>query len=373
MNLGTRVVNGKIMRRGYTTGSCAAAAAKAAALMLFMDKMPESVEIEVAEGTVLRLAVLDRQVSGEGVSCAVKKDAGDDPDVTDGLCVRVEAFETAGGISIEGGSGVGIVTKPGLAVEVGQAAINPGPRELIKREVEKVLPCGKGIRLVVSIPGGERVALRTFNPRLGIVGGLSILGTTGIVEPMSAEAWQESVRLEMKVLAAEGKKNIILVFGNYGENFVQSELGLKKNVIKMSNFVGFALWEAAGIGFEKALLVGELGKLVKVAAGLFNTHSKVADARMETMAAYAGAFGANQETIRTILKMNTTGGALEYLEEKGITGLPEEIVKQAGERARCHVGDRMQVGTVLFSNTRGLLAVDEWGSRIIKELGDESK
>jgi len=267
---------------------------------------------------------------------------------------------------------VGVVRKPGLAVEMGQPAINPVPRQMIESEVAKVLPAGKGVEIIVSIPGGEELAAKTLNPRLGIEGGLSILGTTGIVEPMSDEAWQESLRLELQQLAHLGADRVILVPGNYGEDFARRSLGLSgKPLVRFGNFAGYALRAAVDLGFREVLLVGELGKLIKVSAGIFHTHSAVADARLEIMAAYAGLLGAKQGTIRRVMEMNTTAAALDLLEREGIAGLPGLVARRAGKRARDHVGGRAVVGTVVFSAGRGLLAMDEEGQRMVEEFGRE--
>lgn len=368
MELGSKLVRGKEMRRGYTTGSCAAAAAKAAAIMLFSRQIIRAVTIMTPAGISLDLEVQDVRLGTDRVSCAIRKDAGDDPDVTNGLMIYAEATALRQGIIIRGGQGVGVVTKSGLAVEVGEPAINPIPRKMILAEVGQVLPPDQGVEITITIPGGEELARKTFNPRLGIVGGLSILGTTGIVDPMSAEAWQESVRLELKVLAAQGHRQVILVPGNYGENFARNELNLRTQpLVKMSNYVGYTLEACTNLGFREILLVGDLGKLIKVAAGIFNTHSHVADARMEICAAYAAALGASQATVRQILKLTTTGAVLGLLDSEQLgKAFCQEVVRRVTARAGQFLAKGQKVGTVLFANTRGLLAVDTEGQELIE-------
>lgn len=376
MNLGSRWVNGRKMRRGYTTGSCAAAASKAAVSLLFGS--PDlaaadvaAVEIATPAGIVLSLPITAIERKEQVVSCAVKKDAGDDPDITNGLLIWASARKIPEGIKIRGGQGVGIVRLPGLAVQPGEPAINPVPLRMITEEVQKVLPAGEGVEITISIPGGEEIALKTFNPRLGIEGGLSVIGTSGLVEPMSEEAWQESLRLELEQLAARGINRVILVPGNYGYDFACAELGLKgKPLVKFSNYAGFILKTAAALGFQEILLVSDLGKLVKVAAGIFHTHSSVADARMEIMAAYAGALGAGQELIRRVLEMNTTGAALEVIEKAGISGLPQMVAERAAQKAAEHIHNRAALGTVVFSGKK-LLAMSAEGKKLVESWRNE--
>jgi len=368
VDLGSKLVQGKEMRRGYTTGSCAAAAAKAAVVMLFSRQIIGTVTIMTPAGIMLELEVQDVHFSEEVVSCAIRKDAGDDPDITDGIRIYAQAKLGYQGIVIRGGQGIGVVTKPGLPVEVAEPAINPIPRKMILAEVGQVLPPDQGVEVTISIPGGEELARKTFNPRLGIVGGLSILGTTGIVEPMSAEAWQESIRLELKVLVAQGHRHVILVPGNYGEKFAQQELKLQSlPLVKMSNYVGYTIEACVNLGFTEVLLVGDLGKFIKVAAGIFNTHSHVADARMEISAAYAAALGASQATVKQILTMTTTGAVLGLLNSEQLgEAFCQEVARRVTERVSQLTHQELKVGTVIFANTQGLLAVDKEGQELIE-------
>lgn len=270
------------MRCGYTTGSCATAASKAAATMLLTGERVETVRIDTPKGIVLDLEPLDVEMTPDYVSAQSAKDSGDDPDDTNGVLVYARAEKTDGsGIELEGGVGVGRVTKPGLACAVGGPAINPTPRRMITQEVGKAMEAAGyngGMKLTISIPAGVEIAKKTFNPRLGIIGGLSVLGTSGIVEPMSEKALIETMYVEIRAQKARGNKNLLVFFGNYGEDFTRDEMKLDlEGHVTCSNFVGELLDYAVYCGFETLLLIGHSGKLVKVAQGVMNTHSKYAD------------------------------------------------------------------------------------------------
>lgn len=357
------ISGGRRLRRGYTTGSCAAAAAKAAAAMLFSGEDSEDiteVSIDTPAGIMLSLPVTQlRRRPGE-VSCAVRKDSGDDPDITDGVlvcaAVRVKKEE---GITLKGGSGVGIVTRPGLAPDVGEPAINPVPRAMILEAVRSVLPPGRGVDVVLSIPGGAELAKKTFNPRLGITGGLSILGTTGIVEPMSEEAFKEILALELKLLAPAKRRFLILVPGNHGKKTAVGTLRLPpEQVIKMGNFVGFMLDQCLGYGVKDLLLLGHIGKIFKVAGGIFQTHSRVADARFELIAAHAALLGAGTDLVRRLARCGGVEEMLEVLDDLPVPGLYDLFAAKVSERAAAYCGGKIRVGTVLCSMKRGVLGMD---------------
>ena len=288
------VKDGKKLRLGYTTGSCAAAAAKAAAVMLLTGRRLETVALLTPKGIRLELEVREVETGPGYVSCAIAKDAGDDPDVTNGALIfaRVSRREEPG-IVIDGGPGVGRVTKPGLDQPVGAAAINSVPRRMIRENLEEVCALADwsgGLEAVISVPEGERLAKKTFNPRLGIAGGISILGTTGIVEPMSDGALVGTIRAELSQRRAAGDRYVLLTPGNYGSEFIRDGLGLDPALaVQTSNFIGDALDLCRELGFSGALLVGHVGKLVKLAGGMLNTHSRWGDCRMEILAAHAGA------------------------------------------------------------------------------------
>lgn len=355
--------DGKDLRFGYTTGSCAAAASKAAARMLLEGSREESVELMTPKGILLNLPV-EEITAGEGfVSCAVRKDSGDDPDITNGILIfsRVE-FSKTPGITLEGGFGVGRVTKPGLECPVGAPAINRVPREMITaavRAMQEESGNSAGLKVTISIPEGERLAKRTFNPRLGIVGGLSVLGTSGIVEPMSEAALVDTIRVEMKQLAASGRKMAVITPGNYGEDFMKEVLHADlSGAVKCSNFVGETLDMAGEFGFQKVLLIGHIGKFVKLAAGIMNTHSRYADGRMEVMGVHAALCGANRELLAKLMDCITTDDALDVLEQ---AGLLEETLSSILRKIDFHLKARShgdyQVEAVIFSNKRGLLGM----------------
>lgn len=364
------LVNGRKLRRGFTTGSCAAAAAKAAVRMLFEEILLEKVIIETPEGEQLTLSVEEASIDGECARCCVVKDGGDDPDVTTGLKIWAEAKRnTTPGIHLDTGEGIGKVTLPGLKVEVGQPAINPVPMKMILEEVGQVLPPGEGVAVTLWVPGGREVAARTFNPRLGIVGGISIIGTTGRVNPMSEDAWKEALALELKMLAAKGYDRAVYVFGNYGEDFLTKELGKPpENLLKISNYLGFMLDKGVELGFKKVLLAGHLGKMVKVSAGIFHTHSRVADARMEIMAAQAALAGATQPVVAQVMASKTTDGAAAILEENGLQGVYHQIVASAAQRCQDHTYGRMEVGCLLFHGKGECLAMTRKAESWLEEM-----
>src|SRR5512143_953193 len=262
------------LKKGYTTGSCAQGAAKAATLALLGRRRIDEVELETPSGIKLLLPVIDTELGDHYARCGVVKDSGDDPDVTHGARIYATVrFSGRPGVTLRGGKGVGIVTKPGLAVPVGEHAINPVPRQMILREVSGLLQDGQGVEVTITVPEGEALARKTFNPRLGIEGGISIIGTTGIVEPKSIHAYRTSLSLELDVLKAQGLSTVTLVLGYVGERFCKNVLHLREDsVIKIGDHVGYMLDRCKEKGFKEVLLAGHIGKLVKVAAGQFNTH-----------------------------------------------------------------------------------------------------
>ena len=372
--------DGKRLRRGYTTGSCAAAASKAAALMLLTGRELETVWLMTPRGIGLTLAVAGTVRGEDFVSCGIVKDSGDDPDVTNGMTVyaRVEKIPEPHAVLIDGGEGIGRVTKPGLDQPVGAAAINSTPRRMITEALLEVMEdCGYhgGLSVVISAPAGAELAKKTFNPRLGIVGGLSILGTTGIVEPMSDEAVVETIRTELSMRAADGRKSVLFVPGNYGADYVRGELGIDpETAVTVSNFIGDAFSLAAEAGFSSALLVGHIGKLIKVAGGIFNTHSRYGDCRAEIFAAHAGMCGASAEAVRRIMDSAMTDDMLSILEEDGLRG---PVMDSIMERMEFHLAHQKTVGTmrtgaVTFSNVYGILGRTPSADEILEEIRKES-
>ncbi len=361
------------LRCGYTTGSCAAAAAKAAAVMLLTGKVQGEIAISTPKGIPLNLEVKETVMKEEFVTCAIKKDSGDDADVTNGILVFATVRKTEKDILIDGGAGVGRVTKPGLDQEVGQAAINRVPRRMIYSEVLEVCEeygYTKGLEVIISIPEGQALAKKTFNPRLGIEGGLSVLGTSGIVEPMSEAALVETIRTEMGMLTAQGYDHLIAAPGNYGEAFSGGQLILpEKKTVKCSNFIGETIDMAYEFRLKGMLLVGHIGKLVKLGGGIMNTHSKWADARMEILCCCSLLAGADPVLLKNILECVTTDEALEKLQE---AGLLEASMRVLMEKIEYHLEHRaydgLAIGAVVFSNKFGLLGETSKAGYLMSQL-----
>ncbi len=367
------------MRYGFTTGSCAAAASKAAAWMLLAGCEKTSITIGTPKGILYTAEILDGKRSEREVSCAVIKDGGDDPDITTGtrICAKVSMIESeAGTVRIVGGPGVGRVTKPGLDQPVGEAAINRVPREMIEKEVREVMEiCDYegGLSVEISVPDGERLAAQTFNPRLGIIGGISILGTTGIVEPMSSQALLDTIRVELTQRRALGYDYVVISPGNYGQDFLKAAYGydLDKS-IKCSNFIGLAVDMAAELGFKKLLLAGHVGKLIKLAGGIMNTHSREGDCRLELLAAFAIRAQAAPEVALQILNCAVTEEAVRILKENGIC---DPVMDYAMERICFYLnkraGETLAVDCIMYAGTYGELAkskgVEEWFTLLERE------
>lgn len=370
----------KELRKGFTTGSCGAAAAKAALYMLLTGSVKDEIEIITPGGAVFRTEVKDIFREGNRVRCAVVKDGGDDPDVTTGLHVTAEvrAEERGDGaleIQIEGGPGVGRVTLPGLDQPVGNAAINRVPRQMIEKELSEVaelLDFRGRIRVILSVPGGETAAERTFNPRLGIEGGISILGTTGIVEPMSTRAILDTIRVELNQRKALGDRIAAVSPGNYGLNFMKETYGYDLNrSVKCSNYVGDTVDMVREMGFRGMLLTGHIGKLIKVSGGIMNTHSKEGDARMELLAAGVIRAGGSTDTLRGILNCRVTEEALGIIQgespellRKSMESVMDRILYYLRKRA----GEELPVECILYSNEFGLLAASPGAMDMLEEL-----
>lgn len=354
---------GRLLRCGYTTGTCAAAATRAAAELLLGGTCVPAVVVHTPAGVEVIVDVEEAERGRSWARCAVRKDAGDDPDVTDGVlvwaCVR-EADEP--GITVDGGVGVGRVTRAGLDQPLGAAAINSVPRAMIAEAAR--MACEEqgytgGLAVEISIPEGVELAERTFNPRLGIEGGISVLGTTGIVRPMSEEALLASIRLELRMAREEGIEHLLVVPGNYGHAFATGSLGLsERGLVTCSNFLGATIDEAALLGFGSMLVVGHLGKLVKVAGGVMNLHSRVADCRMEVLAAHAALAGASRETIVAIMDAATTDAVVEILDARGLLDAAmASLAHRMGERLAARAAGRLQVEAVVFTQARGVLGM----------------
>lgn len=361
----------KRLRCGYTTGTCAALAAGGAASLLLLGEAPERLSLVTPKGLAVEAAPEGLRYEGDAAVCGVRKDGGDDADATHGLVVVARVEKSPGpGVRIHGGAGVGRVTKPGLDQPVGAAAINRVPRQMIEAQARAV--CAKagyagGLEITLSIPGGREAAQKTFNPALGVEGGLSILGTSGIVEPMSQQALVDTIALELNQAAALGAEDLILIPGNYGEEFLRQHPLGGAPVVKVSNFIGDALDLAAGHPFRQVLLVGHAGKLVKLAGGVMNTHSRYADCRAELFCAHAACCGASRQVCLELLQAATADRCIEILDG---AGLREPVLRRLLEAIQLHLDRRVQgkyrVGAVLFSNTYGLLGHTEPGREIIQ-------
>lgn len=368
------VKDGKRLRLGYTTGSCAAAAAKAAAWMLLTGYRKERIRIDTPKGILLELDVLDICMEADRVSCAVEKDSGDDPDVTNGAHIAAAVSRTdRPGIIIEGGQGVGRVTKRGLDQPVGAAAINSVPRQMIRENLEEVCRTADyhgGLSVVISAPDGELLARKTFNPRLGIVGGISILGTTGIVEPMSEQALVDTIRVELRQRRAAGAEYALLTPGNYGSDFIKDSLRLDpKTAVLTSNFIGESLDICKELGFRGVLLIGHIGKLVKIAGGMFNTHSKYGDCRMDILTAQAACCGISAAGAQELLGCVACDDGLRILQEEGVCGdTLKRLTYQIHKLLDIRVGGELETGAVLFSKVYGLLGKTPNAEELISKI-----
>ena len=361
------IQDGKKLRLGYTTGSCAAAAAKAAAYMLLSGRRKDRITLQTPKGITLELNIEDIEMTDSFVSCAVRKDAGDDPDITDGALVYARvAFAEGTGVMIDGGQGVGRVTKPGLDQPVGNAAINSVPRRMIAENVEEVKTLFDhrgGVSVLISIPQGEELSKKTFNPRLGIIGGISVLGTTGIVEPMSEKALVETIKTELTQRRALGHENVLLTPGNYGSEFIKKSLMIDPDkAVQTSNFIGDSLDICRELGFKRILLIGHIGKLVKIAGNMMNTHSKYGDCRMEIIASHAGANGADPELVSNILGCVACDEAVRLLRAAD-TELDkrtfEDIAKKAHGNLIHRAGENAGIEMIMFSKEYGILGETE--------------
>ena len=361
-------IDGKKYKRGYTTGSCATAAAKAATYMLLTKKQIKTINIDTPKGIPLTLNVQNISLNNDFVECSIKKDGGDDIDATHTMDIyaRVEIIdrENDQDIVVCGAYGIGIVTKKGLSVDVGKAAINPTPMKMINYEVRKVigddlsttLGEGKSLKITIFAPKGEEIAKKTFNPRLGIIGGISIIGTTGIVEPMSDEGWKKSLSIELKMKKEQGLDKIILVPGNHGEQFIREKLNLDmKYVVRTSNFIGYMLKEAQRMGYKKILMAGHIGKFIKLSAGIFNTHSKVADARSEILVSNLALMKAPYDLLEKINECLTAEEAVEVIKENNYTEFYDKVSNKCRYKVKQYLGDDTEVEVIMFSMDKTLL------------------
>lgn len=359
MNKEYELVNGKKLRYGFTTGSAATAAAKAATEFLIKGNYFENIEIILPKNNRLTIETKILEKTGNYALCSVIKDGGDDPDITNGIEIfaKVKKIEK-NEIKIIGGIGVGKVTKKGLATEVGDWAINPVPRQMIKENLwEYIKNRNFGLEVEISVPQGEERAKKTLNEKLGVIGGISILGTTGIVKPMSEEAFKKSLDVELDVLLNEtDKKEVVFSFGNYGKKYAVEKMGIdEKEILITSNFIGYMLESAANKGVESIKIIGNIGKVIKVAGGIFHTHNRVADGRLEILTSNALLCGENRENLIKIMNSNTTEEAINYIEKREVFNMLADKVKEKCESYIKRCGKEIRVEVLIFSNETGEL------------------
>ena len=376
----------KQLKGGYTTGACLAAGAKAGAMIMQGEDPGDRVDIVALDGTPLQIPIASVELLAHGVKVEIIKDAGDDPDITNGTSVFItfsfltqEQLQPVYGQSIlykqilfEAGQGIGHATKPGLSLAVGEPAINPGPRQLVYNSIKDIIG-DKACLVRVDIPAGTELATKTLNPVLGIEGGISVIGTTGVLRPMSEEAFKNSLVPQIEVAKAAGFTTQIFVPGKIGERIATSWGLPTEAMVQTSNFIGVMLEAGADHGLERILLFGHIGKLAKVAAGVFHTHNRVGDARLEVLAAYSAAQGMPAEGVQRILQAVTTEEALPVIEEYGLQSVYQVIAARASYRAERLLFNRLQVGTVLVTLQGKLLGMDEKAKEIGRDFGWQIK
>ncbi len=342
------------MQISVTTGTCAAAASKASAIYLISGECPETVTVKNLQGHEFILEVFK-----ESEYFGVVKHSYESTDVTDGVKVlaRVEILDGEDDLIFTAGEGVGIITLPGLKLPVGEPAINPVPREMIKRSVREIIP-RKKLRITISIPDGEKIAKRTFNPRLGIKGGLSVLGTTGTVKPMNEEALLSSLSLELNMIYSLGFRELYITFAGTGENFTRKIFNINgRNVIQCGNYIGHVLDNAEKLGFENVIICGHAGKILKVSSGNFNTHSRISDGRLESLCTHLALEGANSDIIRRIYHSNTVNEAIEIVKSEGFFRVWNNIAETVSRKCKERTHYVMKVDTVIIDGSGGILGV----------------
>jgi cobalt-precorrin-5B (C1)-methyltransferase len=362
----------RVLKYGNTTGACATAAAKAA-LITLLDKPVDRVGIPSPLGIRFEILIKEsKKLSDNTATASVTKDAGEDIDVTNKMEITATIKLTENNkITIKGGKGVGTVTKPGLQVPLGEAAINPMPMKMIEAGIREILPSSKGVEVIISAPEGEKVVEETQNSKLGIVGGVSILGTTGVVRPQSIPAYRRSLIPQLDVSLAQNYERIFLVPGNIGEKLAKQIFEVPEDaIVQTGDFMGYMLEQAVEKGAKEIVIFGHPGKLVKLAAGIFNTHHKMGDARMEVIAAYAGALGADTELINAIIQSNTTEETISLLEKAKLLQLTfdkiaEKVCTHALERVKNKAKIKVVIvsmGGTILGKTEDVGSMEKWAS-----------
>jgi len=374
----TVIKKAKRLRSGFTTGTCATAAVAAACETLLGGCRVENISVTLPGGSTVSFPVERTDFAGECVICGIRKDAGDDPDVTHGLVIEASVRLSAEGLALSAGPGVGIVTRPGLACAVGEPAINPVPRRMILEQAQQI--CQRhgyqnGLQICLAAPGGEQIALKTFNPRLGIIGGISILGTTGIVEPMSERALIDTIHVLVNQARFSDPETILLTPGNYGRDYCLRELHIDVDTgVKIGNFVGDTLDYLVEQEFREVLLVGHIGKLVKIAGGAMNTHSLVADARMEILAAHAAVAGADRTIVAAIMASATTREAIDILRQDQLDQpVFQSVVARIKHHCQLRARQNLTVEVVLFSAEDHVMVQTAGANRLIAKLTSRNR
>ena len=342
------------LRTGYTTGSCATASSKAGILSIINQKKFEKTDIIIPKGSRLEIEINSCEFSKDSAKCSVIKDGGDDPDVTHGaeIFVDIKLTNKIGEIEIDGGEGVGRVTKPGLGLEIGSAAINPTPKKMIienVREVGEELLKKNGVMIKVSVPKGKELGPKTDNPRIGIMGGISILGTSGIVIPYSTASFAAAIRQQISVVNTMKDDSVVLTTGGRSEDYSRKIIDLPEHsFIQMGDFSGYTIKQCAKQGLKKAYVAGFIGKLAKMAAGIKQTHVKGGKVDMKFLSELAKRCDANSDTITKILGANTARNVQEIIMENNVEGFFDEITKETCNQMRQHSGEKIAVDVILF-------------------------
>ncbi|MGD6932607.1 MAG: cobalt-precorrin-5B (C(1))-methyltransferase CbiD [Candidatus Bathyarchaeia archaeon] len=352
----------RFLKYGITTGATAAAAAKAATIAALKEPV-DRVVIPTPIGLRFEVPVKSSRKLAENTAEAVAvKDAGQDIDATDKMeIIATVKITDDSQVTIKSGSGVGVVTKPGLQVPVGEGAINPVPRSMITEAVKEVLPAGKGAEVLISAPEGANIAKKTTNAKLGVKGGVSILGTTGVVKPLSLEACRRSMVPQIDVAIARGYKRLVFVPGNIGEKIAKEKFNIPEDaIVQTGDFVGYMLDKAVEKNVKEIIFIGHSGKIVKLAANIFNTHHKVGDARNEVIASYAGAVGASTQTINKLLTANTSDEASEILRQAGfLEKTYDRIAARVNQRVSDRVENKIKISIVIVAMDGAVLGMDE--------------
>jgi cobalt-precorrin-5B (C1)-methyltransferase len=342
------------LRSGYTTGACAAAAARAAIIALLKQEVVKQVRVDLPDNKRASFKVSRCVFDRSQASCSVIKDAGDDPDVTHGAEIRATvSWKDKPGITITGGEGVGVITKPGLELPVGMSAINPVPRQMIERSVREAIRNklnGKGVQVIISIPAGEKLARRTLNPRLGIVGGISILGTTGVVIPYSVSAYMACISQALDVAVACGCDRVVLTTGRRSEKFAQSELKLSGECfVQAGDFIGYSLEECAKRNLFKVFIWSMTGKISKLAAG--HLYTNVSDSKVDIgfLAEVAAGCGVSDEILNDLKVAVTANHFRKILPPEYTRKFCDKLCQLAAGRCRAKTGEKLEVECIMTS------------------------